>query len=98
MAPAAKVADNRGYVERHPAVRDAQVISIVGKEKPVRGATGTRQPGATRVEYADTVDKAVGGDVCMAADDDVGAPSSQQEPELLIVDAGIDSRAVVGLR
>jgi hypothetical protein len=41
-------------------------------------------------------DEAIGSEMSVAADDDVGGGSGEQWPELVIGDVGFDSRAVVG--
>ena len=96
MASAPKIAGNGLNVKRHPTVRNSEIIAVVFKEKPVREAAGTRQPGAAGIEGADTANETICGEMSMAADDQLGVGSGEQLPELLIGDARIDSRTVVG--
>lgn len=78
-------------------MRDDQVAAAVIEEKPWRSAAGARQSRAAWIEGTYPVDEAIGGEVRVAADDDVGAAAGGQWPQLLVIDAWIDSRAVVGL-
>lgn len=66
------------------------------KEEPTGVAGAFGHPGAARVERPDPADEAVGSDMSVPADDDVGGASRQQAAELLVRKAGFDPRAVVG--
>jgi hypothetical protein len=98
VSPASKVADNGINVKRHAALGDDQAVAAVFKEKPACGGTGAGHARAARIEGADTADEPIGGVVGVAADDHVGAASGQHRSELLIGDAWVDPRPVVGKR
>ena len=98
MASAAKVSDHGPGVERHSAMRDGQLITVIVQQKPVGHAADTRQPRAAGIESADAADEAIGRGVRVTADDDISAASSQQLFELLSGDARVDPRAVVRSR
>ena len=96
VASPAKIADDRTDVEGDTAMGDGQGLAVVFKENPAGGAAGTGQAGTAGIEGPDAVDETVRGDMSMAADDDLGAASGQQRPELLLGEAGFDPGAVVG--
>jgi hypothetical protein len=96
VAPAVKIADDRIDIEGDAAMGDGQGLAVVFQENPAGRAAGTGQAGAAGIEGPDAVDETVGGDVSMAADDDVGAASGQQRPELLVGEARFDPGTVVG--
>jgi hypothetical protein len=96
VASPVKIADDRVDVEGDAAVGDSQGLAVPFEEHPAGGAAGTGQSGAAGIEGPDAVDETVGGDMGMAADDDIGAAADQQRPELLVGEAGLDPGTVVG--
>ncbi len=96
MTAVAKVADHGGDVKGRGVLGDGQGIAVVVEQEPASGAGGPGQPRGAGVEHPDAVNETIGRDMGMAADDDVGAASRQQRPQLLIGDVGTDARAVVG--
>ncbi len=96
MASATKIADNSRNVKRHPTVRHHQIIAVVFKEQPTRHTAGTGEPQTAGIEGTDTADEAIGSEMSMAADYDLGVRSGEQRPELLISDTRFDPWAVIG--
>jgi hypothetical protein len=69
---------------------------IVLKEEPAGLAGAFWHPGAARIERPDPADEAVGSDMSVAADHDVGGASRQQAAELLVRNFRPDPGAIVG--
>ena len=96
VASPVKVADDRIDVEGDAAVGDGQSLAVTFKENPAGGAAGAGQSGTAGIKGPDAVDETIGGEMSMAADDDIGTASGQQRPERVIGEVRFDPGTVVG--
>jgi hypothetical protein len=78
MAAAAQVTDDGIRAKRRLPLGHGHLVAVILQENPGGAAERARHPGAARVEGADAADVPVGGEVRVAADDDVGAAADEQ--------------------
>ena len=96
MAPPPKIADNSIDVERRAAAGGRQGTIFILEEQPAGRSRRSRHSRAARIQRPNPVNETIGGDVSMAADNDIGIASSEQLAQLLIADARFDPWTVVG--
>jgi hypothetical protein len=97
VTAAVQVADHGIDVVGHAVLLGDQVTGAAdGKEQPAGLAGRPGHPRTAGVEGADAGDRPVGLIVGVAADDHIGIASGQQAAQVLVGQARVDARAVVG--
>ena len=93
VAAALKVADDGVRVEGDTSLGDGKGVAVVFQQEPAGGAGGVGHAGGAGVEDADAGNEAIGDEVGVAADDDVGIASGEQGRELLLGESASFSTA-----